>query len=163
MLEGKRTGEISLCYGYDRLDSSEIVEVLKLFHAKNFLVEAIDIRTDSCLFKYLQNRRINYVACPKPLSKMYTDIIFSECFDETVIDMLDEIIESCPRIFSLYFTDLSLEQFLYCASMASLIVQAGIAVCAVNIEFEKDIFNVYFNAEVFCQADLISEIDHILT
>ena len=165
MLKKKYAKMVNWCYVYEELKSSGIIEVLRLFHAKNCLIELFCVKTDSYFFKNLQNSKIKYVSYPRLSSKTYayTSIIISECLGEDLASLLDEIIENTPKAFSLYLTELSLEQFLYCNSKFSIprIVQRRIADCIITIQFDKNHFCIDFNAELFCQSDLMPKLNRL--
>jgi len=150
----KRYEEASLCFEYDKLKSSNIIEVLRLLQADDLIIELIGVGTNSSLLKNLQSWKTDYASRTRTTPEIDIDIIFAKRFNNKFTDMLDEIIENHPRILTLCSTNLSLGQFLHHANRKPLLVQAGVVACVVSIEFESNSFSVFFNTELFSQPEI---------
>lgn len=152
-------------YGYGKAKSSDIMELLSLFHAEGLLIEVIDIRVDSRFCENIENRDVRYVLYPNLSSEVqtHTNIIISEYFSESLVGLLDEIIESDPEMLLLSLTDLSLEQFLYCARKFSdpETIPPQTDTCVFIISFYESFFTISFNTESFCKSDLVPRIEHV--
>lgn len=164
MVERKRIKRASCAYGFEKIKSEDIIKLSELFQAENVFMEIINLEKDSSFYRSMQSRKNEHVLFSNSSSKAYADIFISKCFGENFTDMLDEIIDSRPEILCFYFTDLSLENFLYNNSkiFADKMITKQIAVCVFSIMFDENTFLISYNSDLFGQSDFLSKMDEIL-
>ena len=151
-------------YVFKRIKTSDIVELLRLFHANSLLIEIINMRTESAFCKNIQSRKINYATSSCLPTGTYTDMIIPLSNCENYSDIIDEIIESDPETLIFYLTDSSLEQFLYSCRKTSIdkLISRQVSSFIMEIMFCENTVLISYDAELYSNPDLTSKIDGVL-
>jgi len=153
--------------GSNEAKSSEIMELLRLFHAENIHIELSAVETYSPLCQSFENRSIKHVMLTglPPEEDEYCDIIITEHFGENLVELFDEIIESNPRSLIIYPADSSFEQILYHFDKYHSLNkgQKPISSYILVISFDESYFTVTFDTELYSKTEMVSIIEKVFT
>ena len=166
MKKTKKAKLFSRAYGFDKSQTPDIQKIFGLFQAKNIFIDIIDIEKDSNFFQEMQEKKDEYGLIFGNELKGYIDIFISNCSRENIAEILDYITNNCldcPEMLIIYFTNLSLEDFLsydrnrYGCKM----ITHQIIVCACEAMFDENVISITFNADLFYPRDYVSKLDEI--
>lgn len=165
----KRTKKVKMFsrdYGFDKSQTSNIQKIFGLFQAKNIFIEIIGIEKDSNFFQEMQKKKDEYSLIFGNELKDYIDIFISNCSRENIAEILDYITNNCldcPEMLIIYFTNLSLEEFLsYDRNRYGVkMITHQIIVCACEAMFDENVLSITFNADYFNPREYVSKLDEI--